>query len=44
MIVEDRKKFDKFMKDARGLKAKEQLPIIRKANELYKKLPDEDKK
>ena len=44
VIQEDRKTYEKMMKKARGLKAKEQLPIIRKANELYKKLPDEDKK
>ena len=44
MIVEDRKKFDKFMKKARGLKAKEQLPILRKATKIHKELPDEDKK
>ena len=44
MIVEDRKKFDKFMKDARGKRPEEQLPIIRKANKIYSELPDEDKK
>ena len=43
-LHEDRKTYEKMMKKARGLKAKEQLPIIRKANELYKELPDEDKK
>ena len=44
VIQEDRKTYEKMMKKARGLKAKEQLPIIRKANKIYSELPDEDKK
>ena len=43
-LHEDRKTYEKMMKKARGLKAKEQLPIIRKANKIYSELPDEDKK
>ena len=43
-LHEDRKTYEKMMKKARGLKAKEQLPIIRKANEKYRELPNEDKK
>jgi len=43
-LHEDRKTYEKMMKKARGLKAKEQLPIIRKANKIYGELPDEDKK
>ena len=44
VIDEDRKTFDKYMKDARGKKAEDKLPILRKATKLHKKLPDEDKK
>ena len=44
VIDEDRKTYEEMMKKARGLKAKEQLPIIRKANKIYGELPDEDKK
>ena len=43
-LYEDRKTYEEVMKKARGLKAKEQLPIIRKANKIYGELPDEDKK
>ena len=41
---EDRKTFDKYMKDARGKKAEEKLPLLRKATKIHKELPDEDKK
>ena len=44
IIDEDRKTYDQMMKKARGLKPKEQLPIIRKATKIHKELPDEDKK
>ena len=44
VIDEDRKTFDKYMKDARGKKAEEKLPILRKATKVHKKLSDEDKK
>ena len=44
MIVEDSKKFDKFMKDARGKRPEDKLPILRKATKIHKELPDEDKK
>ena len=43
-LHEDRKTYEKMMKKARGLKAKQQLPIIRKANKIYSELPNEDKK
>ena len=44
VIDEDRKTFDKYMKDARGKKAEEKLPLLRKATKIHKELPDEDKK
>ena len=44
VIDEDRKTFDKYMKDARGKKAQEKLPLLRKATKIHKELPDEDKK
>ena len=44
VIDEDRKTFDKYMKDARGKKAEEKLPILRKATKAHKKLSDEDEK
>ena len=44
VIDEDRKTFDKYMKDARGKKAEDKLPILRKATKIHKELPDEDKK
>ena len=44
VIDEDRKTFDKYMKDARGKKAEEKLPLLRKATKVHKELPDEDKK
>ena len=43
-LHEDRKTFDKYMKDARGKKAEEKLPLLRKATKIHKELPDEDKK
>ena len=43
-LDEDRKTFDKYMKDARGKKAEEKLPLLRKATKVHKELPDEDKK
>jgi len=43
-LYEDRKTFDKYMKDARGKKAEEKLPLLRKATKIHKELPDEDKK
>ena len=43
-LDEDRKTFDKYMKDARGKKAEEKLPLLRKATKIHKELPDEDKK
>ena len=43
-LDEDRKTFDKYMKDARGKKAEEKLPLLRKASKIHKELPDEDKK
>ena len=44
VIDEDRKTFDKYMKDARGKKAEDKLPLLRKATKIHKELPDEDKK
>ena len=44
VIQEDRKTFDKYMKDARGKKAEEKLPLLRKATKIHKELSDEDKK
>ena len=44
VIDEDRKTFDKYMKDARGKKPEEKLPLLRKATKIHKELPDEDKK
>ena len=35
VIDEDRKTFDKYMKDARGKKAEEKLPILRKATKVH---------
>ena len=43
-LHEDRKTFDKYMKDARGKKPEEKLPLLRKATKIHKELPDEDKK
>ena len=43
-LYEDRKTFDKYMKDARGKKPEEKLPLLRKASKIHKELPDEDKK
>ena len=43
-LDEDRKTYEKMMEKARGLKAKQQLPILRKANKIYRELPNEDKK
>jgi len=43
-LYEDRKTFDKYMKDARGKKPEEKLPLLRKATKIHKELPDEDKK
>ena len=43
-LHEDRKTFDKYMKDARGKKAEDKLPLLRKATKIHKELPDEDKK
>ena len=43
-LHEDRKTYEKMMEKARGLKAKQQLPILRKANKIYRELPNEDKK
>ena len=43
VIDEDRKKFDKFMKDARNKKGEEKLDILRKATKVHKELPPEDK-
>ena len=43
-LDEDRKTFDKYMKDARGKKAEDKLPLLRKATKVHKELPDEDKK
>ena len=43
-LHEDRKTYEKMMKKARGLKAKEKLPLLRKATKIHKELPDEDKK
>ena len=43
VIDEDRKKFDKFMKDARNKKGEEKLDILRKATKIHKELPPEDK-
>ncbi len=43
-LHEDRKTFDKYMKDARGKKPEEKLPLLRKASKIHKELPDEDKK
>ena len=44
VIDEDRKTFDKYMKDARGKKPEEKLTLLRKASKIHKELPDEDKK
>ena len=44
VVQEDRKTFDKYMKDARGKKAEDKLPLLRKATKIHKELPDEDKK
>ena len=44
VIDEDRKTFDKYMKDARDKKAEDKLPLLRKATKIHKELPDEDKK
>ena len=43
-LDEDRKTFDKYMKDARDKKAEDKLPLLRKATKVHKELPDEDKK
>ena len=43
-LDEDRKTFDKYMKDARGKKAEDKLSLLRKATKVHKELPDEDKK
>ena len=43
VIDEDRKKFDKFMKDARNKKGEEKLDVLRKATKVHKELPPEDK-
>ena len=43
-LHEDRKTFDKYMKDARGKKPEEKLTLLRKASKIHKELPDEDKK
>ena len=43
-LDEDRKTFDKYMKDARDKKTEDKLPILRKATKIHKELPDEDKK
>ena len=43
-LDENRKTFDMYMKDARGKKAEEKLPLLRKATKVHKELPDEDKK
>ena len=43
VIDEDRKKFDKFMKDARNKKGEEKLDVLRKATKIHKELPPEDK-
>ena len=43
-LDEDRKTFDKYMKDVRDKKAEDKLPILRKATKIHKELPDEDKK
>ena len=32
------------MKDARGKRPEDKLPILRKATKIHKELPDEDKK
>ena len=44
VIDEDRKTFDKYMKDARGKRPEDKLPLLRKATKIHKELPDEDKK
>ena len=43
VVQEDRKKFDKFMKDARNKKGEEKLDVLRKATKIHKELPPEDK-
>ena len=43
-LDEDRKTFDKYMKDARDKKAEDKLSLLRKATKVHKELPDEDKK
>ena len=43
-LDENRKTFDKYMKDARDKKAEEKLPFLRKATQVHKELPDKDKK
>ena len=43
-LDEDRKTFDKYMKDARDKKVEDKLPLLRKATKVHKELPDEDKK
>ena len=43
VVQEDRKKFDKFMKDARNKKGEEKLDLLKKSIKLYKELPPEDK-
>ena len=43
-LDENRKTFDKYMKDARDKKAEDKLPFLRKATKVHKELPDEDKK